>query len=601
MRLGVRIGLAFALASFATLTGFAAPASPEQEAFALPTAARLDAIHSAAQREGWKSQTSLLRGLAQRAYEHDQLAAAAAWLRVYRWSALFGQTEDEFLPRWIQAVQSAGVGHTNMQANYRSRPITLAAYASPECQLWLISHAAFTDEFFGVLRPVDYVPEVFKALSELHSRDLRLFETYSSLALAIAVVHDVPPPPDWPHAQVSPEALTRRWPSAVQAFLWWTNEDTQGRTYHKLSKLEADELKFVVDSAAPFDELEWSQQVANYPIDQLDRAYKMIAYRTDRAANIRPIWTEKDYALSTILGAGGICVDQAYFAAHVGKARGVPTLIFQGAGSNGRHAWFGFLDSKQKWRLDAGRYPEQSYVTGIARDPQTWGAISDHELQFLAERFRTQPSFRESQLHLAFATDYLAAGAAEPAERAAKKAVTKEPRNQIAWEVLLAAGAALHRDARQQERTMTEAIGALQRYPDLELHYSHRLCESLRQHGNGAAADAEERRVTKKYQSGRNDLSIRQARETLVRSFATTPVAEQIRIYNSTLDNFGRGAGIAFFDQIVVTFVEHLTTLQKYAEARKAAEQARATLKVETNSQLEQEFSALLKRVRARG
>ena len=62
------------------------------------------------------------------------------------------------------------------------------------------------------------------------------------------------------------------------------------------------------------------------------------------------------------------------------------------------------------WELDAGRYAEQRFVTGYARDPQTWGEFSDHELKFLSERFRDLPSFRQSRLHVNFAEVYLAIG-----------------------------------------------------------------------------------------------------------------------------------------------------------------------------------------------
>lgn len=596
-------GACFAILAVSVLTGFPARATEpigSKEALSIPTPQRLAAIHSAAQNSGWRTQTAQLRATALRAYEAGKLPAATAWFQVYRWALVFGQPEDEFVPRWIQAVQNARVAHRGMSAEYRARPITLSAYLSPACQAWLIGHPAFGEEFFSVVRPVDYLPAVFKVLDELHGRDDRTFEAYANLALALAVVYDIDPPPEWPHPQVASDALPHRWPSVVRAFAWWTKEDREGRTYHKLGQLQADELKFVVDSTAPFDELEWTQQVANYPLDQLDRAYKMVTYRQDRAANSRPFWTEKDYALPTILGAGGICVDQAYFAAEVGKARGVPTLIFQGAGSNGRHAWFGFLDSKQKWRLDAGRFAEQRFVTGTARNPQTWGPISDHELQFLAERFRSQRSFRTAEVHAAFAADFLAMGEMRQAEDAARRAIAADARNQPAWETLLAAEGVLGRGVKLKEETLEGAMRAFERYPDVEVFYSAGLSRSLRDRGDGVGADAVDRRLARKYKGSRQDLTLQIVRANLLRSVQTEPVPEQMKTYYRVLDEFGRAAGIAFFDQIVVTFVDHLTQLHHYTEARQAAERARATLKVELNSQLEQEFEALLKRVRSK-
>src|SRR5688572_5120302 len=162
----------------------------------------------------------------------------------------------------------------------------------------------------------------------------------------------------------------------------------------------------------------------------------MIRYRNDRVTSNTYAWTEQTYTLAEIMATGGICSDQAYFATQVGKARGVPTLLIYGAGNDGRHAWFGFLDEGGKWQLDAGRYAEQRFVTGFALDPQTWAQFSDHELQFLSERFRALPAFKQSQVHALFAAEYLALDKAPASAVAARKAVNFERRNQSGWETL---------------------------------------------------------------------------------------------------------------------------------------------------------------------
>jgi hypothetical protein len=581
------------------VTGVCAPLGaqtdiPAAEALRPPTPARLASIAAAARRDGWAPQVDGLRAAARRAYERDELAAATAWFHVYRWAALFGEDEAAFVLRWLDAVKTERVGHENMPARYQLRHQPLGHWLTPDGQAWLIGHAEFSNEFFALIQPVDFLPGVFQILSELHGRDPALFSKYAQLALALAVVYDVPPPPDWPHGQVSAQALPRRWPDAGDAFAWWTREESLGHTYHRLTRLRADELKFVVDAAAPFDELAWSQQAAHLPLNELARAYTMVRYRRDRLSAQRMMWPGPTYTLEAILGAGGICVDQAYFATEVGKARGVPTLLFSGAGLDGRHAWFGFLDGNQRWQLDAGRYAEQRFVTGIARDPQTWRALSDHELKFLSERFRALPSFLQSQRHQEFAADYLATGDATAAAAAARKAVNYERRSQPAWETLLAAEAALGREAKAREATLHEAMRAFSLYPDLEVLYSRRLSASLRARGETSAADFEEQRIARKYQAKRSDLSLQQARERLVRSMATQPVAEQIRLYNATVATLGPGAGIGFYDQIVVVFVEYLLQSGRNADAVRAAETARRTLQPEPGSQLDREFSKLI-------
>jgi hypothetical protein len=570
---------------------------PEVETLVPPTPQRLAAIQAAAQRDGWAPQRAPLRDAALRAYQQDKLPAAEAWANVYRWASLLGQNESEFVPRWIQAVQAAQAGHPNMAGHYETRARPLAAELSPALQAWMVGNPGFSAAFFGILQPVDYVPRVLGILSELHRADAARFKTYANLALAIAVVYDVPPPPTWPHGQVTAVALPRRLPAPADAFAWWTKQDQQGRTFHRLSRLSAEELKFVVDTPASFDELEWVQKAVDVPLGQFARTYSLVRYRNERVTKNTPIWPGDSYRLADILRTGGICPDQAYFASEAGKARGIPTLLIYGAGNDGRHAWFGFLDGSQKWQLDAGRYAEQRFVTGFARDPQTWREFSDHELQFLSERFRELPAFKQSRVHGLFAEEYLALGNARAAAIAARKAVSFERRNQPAWETLIAAARREGKDAKTIESLLHEAALAFHGFPDLEAQYVNRVAESLRARGQISAADETARANALKNKSGRTDLSVQQAREIMTRAVSEKPLPEQIRAYNGVVDTYGHGAGMTFFDEVVLPFAEHLLQLQQPKEARRAVERARQVLHVEGGSQLHREIEALLQRV----
>jgi hypothetical protein len=572
---------------------------PDAEALQPPTAQRLDALCAAATDAGWAALAPGLRDTAFRAYHADRTVAAEAWLNVYRWAALLGEPETRFISRWIRAVGQAGVGHGNMPRSFTPRDQPLGNWLPRDVQAKLIASAAFSDEFFATLTPVDFVPQVLQVLGTLYRADPKNFADYPSLALAIAVVYDVPPPSDWPHGQVSPAALPRRFPRPLETFAFFVKEDQAGRTYHRLQHLGADELKFVVDVAASFDDLQWAQKVVDYPLSHFALTYSMVRYRLDRARNDVPMWPEATYTLSEILRQGGICVDQAYFACQVGKARGVPTLLFRGEGRDGRHAWFGYLDGAQKWQLDAGRYAEQRFVTGLARDPQTWSELSDHELQFLSERFRSLPSYHQSRVHAAFAAEYLAQGDAAAAIQAARKATGYERRNLPAWEILAAALEQQGAEPRVREAALREAILVFQhRYPDLEMRFTNRLVASLRARGETSAANLEESNLGQRYQSERVDLSIQQAAQILARSFATQSVPEQVQAYQAVMDKFGRGAGMAFFDKVVVVFAEHLVQLGQNAEAGRAVAQARQTLKVEPDSQLDAELKGLAERVK---
>ncbi len=77
--------------------------------------------------------------------------------------------------------------------NPTDRPIGLNL--SPELQDWVLSNAEFSEEFFSNLKAVDQLPNVLAILDSLYRRDPTKFARYPSLALAIALVYDVPPPP----------------------------------------------------------------------------------------------------------------------------------------------------------------------------------------------------------------------------------------------------------------------------------------------------------------------------------------------------------------------------------------------------------------------
>lgn len=561
-----------------------------------PSVARLDALVATATREGWGRVVPELRAAAITAYEREP-AGAAPWYLLYRWAQLFGTTRRQALENWIHAVEATGGAHANMPLNYALPPGSLSGELTPELQRWLVGNVAFSQEFFATLSEQDNPIEVLGILQKLYTANPAIFADYASLALAIAIVYDVPPPPDWPHGQVSAALLPRRLPEPVAAFDYWTKLDRANIAAHKLKRLPASELKFVVDTSAPFSELIWARQNVTPPLSELAKAYDMIRYRKDRLTQNQFAWPGRDYALQSILRDGGICVDQAYFAAQVGKARGVPTLLFRGAGLDGRHAWFGFL-SPTGWVMDAGRYAEQKFVAGFVRDPQTWREMTDHELVFVSERFRALPLYQLSEIHAAFAGEYLRAGNAVAAVRAAREGVNRERRNLHAWQVLVSTQKVANVDAREREGTLREAMTAFGRYPDLEIAFGRLLVTSLRERGETSVATVEEQRLVKKYQGNRTDLSYQQAGEILQRSLQSDDISAQFHTYQRLLDTYGNGAGIDFFDKVVQPFVASLRARGEIANALNALDRARRTLRVQKGSQIEGEIDRLASELR---
>jgi len=590
-----KIGLVFFVGLAVRLPGLTQFTSDELNA--PPSATRLAEIEHVAATSGWKGLVPGLRSLAFHAYESDS-QAAEAWFLLSRWAELFALPDDQFFSQWVNAIGAAKVGHPNMPRQFDVRHRPLGDRLSPALQAWLLGHTDFSAEFFSLVSPCDLLTNSFGILNELQVRYPEKFPTYAELALAIALVYDVPPPPNWPHGQVSASQLPRMLPDPAAAFAFWVHADETGQTLQPLSRLPASELKFVVDAVAPLAELDWAQHHISTPISGLATLYGMVRYRVDRVQQAQYNWPEDHYDLPTIVTKGGICVDQAYFASEVGKAKGVPTLFFSGAGNDAWHAWFGYLDQNGHWQLDVGRYANQQFVTGVAIDPQTWGPISDHELKFLSEGFRQRPSWRQACVNADFASAYFTLGQFAAAARAARAAVNYEPRHLVAWDILLTAQKRLGAGATDIEATLREARLAFKNYPDIEAVFIRLITESMRARGETSAADVEESQFAHKVGPERVDLNIDHAADIISQSMAKDGAEAQIRAYYSVLKAYGHGAGMEFFSRIVQPFAEHIKTNYP-KDAYNAVRAAQSALNIAPNSQLDTEIQALLAELKA--
>ncbi len=244
------------------------------------------------------------------------------------------------------------------------------------------------------LKPVDVKQAALENLLRLAQANPADLHEYAALGVAYSLVFDEPFPSDWPHSQVSPSAVPIGDLDIVKRFQFYVQANRDKKTELDLTQLSVDNLKYLVDSEVQLSELAYGQQ-NKVPYDHLEKAFFSINYDTARVSSGNAVfkWRQPTYTLHDIETDGGICVDQAYYASEIGKARGIPTIYFTGLGTDGGHAWFGYLMSSGKWNLDCGRYASQNYPKGYALDPQTWQEVKDTTLEDLTKNGGTNANY----------------------------------------------------------------------------------------------------------------------------------------------------------------------------------------------------------------
>jgi hypothetical protein len=204
-------------------------------------------------------------------------------------------------------------------------------------------------------------------------------ETYATLAAALCVVHDRP----LVH-RVNENTATAADPLAIFDFF----RTTEKATLFGLRKVPTDLLVFVVDTTAPIDEMAWAQARYKGNGNVGDRFYEVTYDRAHYREGATKKITAAGFSFRNILTHGGVCIDQAYFAAHVGKSIGVPTAIVYGRDGDSSHAWVGYLRARGRaveWNFDSGRYSTYQVVRGSIYDPQTGSRVPDSYLGIAAQ------------------------------------------------------------------------------------------------------------------------------------------------------------------------------------------------------------------------
>jgi tetratricopeptide (TPR) repeat protein len=470
---------------------------------------------------------------------------------------------------------------------------TIAESLNQDVIVEWINDEEFSRLLFENLSHSDYLPGVLLRLQEIRMSNADKFKEYRALAIALALVYDQTFPNFWPHRQVDPKRVPIADMPVAQWFSFWIQSNESKALMFDLRMLSPSQVKYVVDAPLELSEFQWARKHARYQRSEFARAFDAVSYSPERIRSGNFDWTQGEYTLQNIRQQNGICVDQAYYAMVVGKARGLPTLFFTGQGSQGGHAWFGYMKSENRWELDCGRYKNQNYAIGEALDPQTWLPISDHALKFHAQGLRDGLEYFSSQDDILIGRMSEAVGEGWKALKAYESAIQVCPQNEAGW---AAKAEHLRRTGAPLNVLKSHHKAAVQQFlanRDVRVAHQVALARIARQEGAIQEAESLERQIIVQNKRRRSDLSASVAAQRVLVLVEAKQLDQAFMEYRRQLAAVGKAGGGNFFYDVVQPFVEALLAAGSERQAREALGLARKALKPEMGGTIEGDFRDL--------
>lgn len=253
-------------------------------------------------------------------------------------------------------------------------PKAAATPGGQEMVRWLVGHKDVSQILFRAMGDVPEPAESLKVFWELVRADEKAVLSHPDLAAAFATSRPMR------HYRPQPDPCTM-----VEAFGWYTHPAVRMR--FDLKKMPYELARYLATSRLSLPERRWAAKAyggKDQPVKAyFDLEYDLAAYELDKPKKI----ADKPYTLPNLRKEGGVCIEQAYYAAEICRALGIPAAIASGTASwGGKHAWAACLrigGNRAYWDSTTGRYEAHRYYTGQVSDPANGRAMPDAELMLV--------------------------------------------------------------------------------------------------------------------------------------------------------------------------------------------------------------------------
>ena len=440
------------------------------------------------------------------------------------------------------------------------------------------------------LSPHDNQLEALKIFCKIYQAYPQEMKQYANLAVAFSIVYDQPFPEGWPHAFVKKSALPIGDTEPVDRFAFYVKASKEKKLLLDIRKMQPQDLKFVVDTPIKLSELQYLQGVKIKSARQLEDLFQVVRYDKPRLSSGNYIWSNGDYLVFTIGKKGGLCVDQAYFTIHTGKALGIPSIMFMGQGNSGAHAWVGAMKTYGTWGFDYAKFRNEDYPVGQSYDPQTWRRLTDSECIYLDKRNESSDTRAKKYLFWAYlnkeSTTYL------EVLHAARKAA---PQLILTWEM---ESAVIEKSSdKDQEKFWKRWISTFTAQNDLKFRGEKRLLAFYLKTDQQREYDRLLNSVIKSNKSKREDIVVKVAAEKIFVLIEQNKWEEADKSFKKTMQYLRTKAGGALFYNLVQPYVRICLDEGKKDYAKAAMTRTNRAFDAQKGSILDHDMKQLIKLV----
>lgn len=439
----------------------------------------------------------------------------------------------------------------------------------------------------------DFAPKVLTDLQSIWKSSPADFREFPDLALAIALVRDQPAPVFWPHHQVSSSGFHRVDQSPVELFSGLVAAHRRGKLRRDLRTLGVRNLMFVVDAPLDPSELQWVRNDRRRCREEPPAALASVKYDEGRMLTQSYVWPWGEYRLESIRRRGGICIDQAYYAAACAKALGIPSMMFAGLGKDGGHSWVGYLRRIGGWDFSVGRPPGQGLATGGTMDPENWTPVTDHDMESMITAHDSLHSAAAGR-DLAMAGVFRFRNNATGEGNAIRSALSRDRRCPEFWNAyedwLFRTGASSGELKAHHEA----AIRSLSFSRDLKARHQEALARLDVKTGDRAGAELLDRRILEENKKGRVDLSAAATARLLKSKMEAGDPEAALREYRKQLSVQGNG-GSDFFYRVTTPLCGFLISKGRPDLSRRVLKEAYDVMKPRRGGLLDHDFRNLWK------